>query len=57
MRTVAQYTKHAEDCRKLAKRTPNPEDRRALEDMARLWERLAEDRRRSVERERAEGVL
>jgi hypothetical protein len=42
MHTVAEYSKHAEECRKLADLTSNPEDKKVFEDIAQTWERLAD---------------
>jgi hypothetical protein len=37
MRIVANYRKHAEECRKLARLATNPEDRKVFEDMTDNW--------------------
>ncbi len=42
MHSVAEYIKHAEECRKLAVLTANPKDKKVFEDIAQTWERLAE---------------
>jgi hypothetical protein len=42
MHTAAEYSKHAEECRKLADQTANPEDKKVFEDIAQTWEKLAE---------------
>jgi hypothetical protein len=42
MRMVAEYRKHSEGCRKLAKLAANPEDRKVFEDMAHNWDLLAD---------------
>ena len=39
--TANEYRKHAEDYRRLAEHMVAPEDRRALEELAENWERLA----------------
>jgi hypothetical protein len=44
MRTVNEYSNSAEECRKLAKLMARPDDRKALEQMALTWEKLAKDR-------------
>jgi hypothetical protein len=41
MLDVAEYTKHAEQCRELAKQMSRPEDSAAYQEMARTWEKLA----------------
>jgi len=49
MHAVAEYRKHAEECRKLATRAILPDDKRILEDMARSWEMLAQIRKHDLE--------
>jgi hypothetical protein len=49
MRTVAEYRRHAEECRRLARHTAAPEDRRALEELADTWEMLANLRDQDLE--------
>jgi|GEM_PF-2489714 len=44
MRTVAEYRKYADDCRELAAKLRDPEDRRALELMAAAWDKVAKER-------------
>ena len=44
MRTVAEYRKFAGQCREMAPRMTNPEDRKALELQANAWEKVADDR-------------
>jgi len=44
MRTVEEYRQLAEDCRKLAIKLANPDDRRALEMIATSWDRVADQR-------------
>jgi hypothetical protein len=44
MKTVAEYRKFAEDCRELAAKLSNPEDKRAVLLMATAWEKAAKDR-------------
>jgi hypothetical protein len=41
MRAVADYIKHAMDCRTLAERTTQPDDKRLLEELAQAWEKVA----------------
>jgi hypothetical protein len=45
MREVSEYERHAADCRKLAAQTKTPEQRKRLQDIADVWERLARERR------------
>jgi hypothetical protein len=44
MKTAAEYRKHAEECRVLAKQVPEGEQREQLLEMARTWDSLAETR-------------
>ena len=48
MRAVAEYRKHAEECRRLAQQMVAPEDRRALEELADRWEMLEKLRDRDL---------
>lgn len=48
MRIVAEYRRNAEECRKLAKLLTKAEDKRALEQMAETWEKLAVLRERDL---------
>jgi hypothetical protein len=41
MKTVAEYRLYAEECRKLAAQMSQPEEKQALETMARAWESAA----------------
>jgi hypothetical protein len=41
MRTAAEYRRHAEECRRLARHTTVPADRQSLEKLAENWETLA----------------
>ena len=49
MGTVAEYQLNAEECRKLARLMPKPEDKQALERMAQVWEKLAKQRESDFE--------
>ena len=42
MRTVDDYKKHAEECRKLATTVTSPRDKTILENMARSWKMLTQ---------------
>jgi hypothetical protein len=42
MELVVQYRQFAEECRKLSAKIGEPQERQALESMARAWERVAE---------------
>ena len=44
----ARYEQYADDCRQLAKQTKNAEQRKRLEEMAEVWERLARERRQGI---------
>jgi hypothetical protein len=48
MKTAAEYRKHAEECRALAKQVAEGEQRNQLLEMARTWENLAADREKLV---------
>jgi hypothetical protein len=48
MKTAAEYRKHAEECRVLAKQVPEGEQRNQLLAMARTWDNLAMDREKLV---------
>jgi hypothetical protein len=45
MRKVSEYERQAAECRNLAARMKTPEQRKQLEDMADVWDRLARERR------------
>jgi hypothetical protein len=44
MKTVAEYRKFAEDCRALAAKLIDPQDKRAVELMAAAWNKVANER-------------
>jgi hypothetical protein len=44
VKTVAEYRLYAEECRRLAAKTARPEDKQALETIARAWDRAADER-------------
>jgi hypothetical protein len=44
MKTVQEYRDNAAECRQMAKRMPQPEDRIRLQEMAQAWDRLARSR-------------
>ena len=48
MKTAAEYKKHAEECRVLAKQMPDGEQNKQLLEMARTWDTLAAERERLV---------
>ena len=41
MRAVADYIKHAIECRTLAERMTQSDDKRILEELAQAWEKIA----------------
>ena len=41
MRAVVDYLKHALECRTLAERMTQPDDKRVLEEIAKAWEKIA----------------
>jgi hypothetical protein len=48
MKTVAEYRMYAEECRKLAAKGQRPNDKQALETIARAWDRVANEREASL---------
>jgi hypothetical protein len=48
MRTLAEYLKHAEECRRLAELTTAPADKKVLVELAQTWERLARIRQKDI---------
>jgi hypothetical protein len=48
MQTVAEYEQAAAECRRLAAQTKNPQQKKQMEEMAEVWERLARERRRGI---------
>lgn len=48
MRTVAEFRKHAEECRELAKKQAREDDKKAMELMAEAWEKAANARERDL---------
>jgi hypothetical protein len=56
MKTVAEYRLYAEECRKLAAKTERPEDKQALETIARAWDRIANEREASLLKQIDGGV-
>ncbi|HZA93220.1 MAG TPA: hypothetical protein VE420_11390 [Gemmatimonadales bacterium] len=48
MKTAAEYRKHAEECRVLAKQMSEGEQRNQLLEMAKTWDHLARDREKLV---------
>jgi hypothetical protein len=49
MRKVDEYKQHAKYCRELAVRTPQPQDKAALENLAKAWDRVAALRKGDLE--------
>ena len=56
MRKVLEYELHAAECRKLAAQMKTQEQRRHLEDMADVWDRLARERRMGIVENKHEGA-
>jgi hypothetical protein len=48
MQFVLEYERHAAECREMAADATNPRNKKQLEDMAEVWERLAAQRRRGI---------
>jgi hypothetical protein len=52
MREVAEFRGYAEDCRRIARTTSNPDDKRRLLEMATVWALLAGEREAQINGER-----
>jgi hypothetical protein len=48
MRAIAEYLQHAIECRTLAKRVTQPQDKTILEELAEAWEKVAALRERDL---------
>lgn len=48
MKKASEYRQHAKECRSLAASMESPEQRELLLEMARHWDKLAEDRARLI---------
>ena len=48
MRKVCEYEAHAAECRKMAARIKNPDQKRQLEEMAHAWDMMAGVRRKQL---------
>ncbi len=48
MRKVSEYEEHAAECRQMARRSRNANQKKQLEEMALAWEMLASERRRLI---------
>jgi hypothetical protein len=56
MQKVLEYEQHAAECRHMAAQMKNPKLKKRLEDMAEVWDRLANDGREGiVENEQNKG--
>jgi hypothetical protein len=56
MQKVLEYEHHAAECRQMAAQMKNSNLKKRLEDMAEVWDRLANDRRKGiVENEQNKG--
>lgn len=55
MRKVSEYEQHALDCREIARKTQNASYKSQLEDIAKAWEMLADERRRQLLRHAESG--
>lgn len=44
VKTVAEYRLYAKECRRLATKTEWPDDKQALQTIARAWDRVADER-------------
>jgi hypothetical protein len=50
MRTVAEYREYAEGCRGLAEKTTDPNNKHALELMAKAWDKVANEREAALKK-------
>jgi hypothetical protein len=50
VRKVEEYERHAKECRRMATTMSKPEHKRALEDMAKAWETLANERKTQLKK-------
>jgi hypothetical protein len=48
MRKVLEYEQQAAECRQKAAQMKNPQQKKQLEDMADVWDRLARERRHGI---------
>jgi len=48
MQKGLEYERHAAECRQMAAGTKNLQYKKKLEDMAEVWERLAQERRQGI---------
>jgi hypothetical protein len=48
LKKVAECERQAAECRQLAAEMKNPQQRKQLEDMAEVWDRLARQRRQGI---------
>ena len=48
MRAIAEYLHHAIECRTLATRMTQPQDKKILEELAEVWEKVAALRERNL---------
>jgi hypothetical protein len=51
VKTVAEYRLYAEECRRLAAQTTRPQDKQALETIARAWDQVADEREAQLVRQ------
>jgi hypothetical protein len=48
MQQVAEFRSYAEDCRRIARSTTDPEHKRRLMEMATVWDLLADERQERI---------
>lgn len=48
MKTVREYTRHADECEALAKKATTPKERKIILEMAEAWRKLAETRKKAL---------
>jgi hypothetical protein len=53
MRKISEYREHVDECLKMAAKMKDPTNKRQLEDMAKAWAMLAEERAKQLEKQSA----
>jgi hypothetical protein len=49
MQLLQAYLRNFDECKKLASRAAHPEQRRAIQEICAMWQRLAEERSKQLE--------
>jgi hypothetical protein len=56
MHTVAEYRRYAEQCRELATKLTDPKDKRAIETMAKAWDKVANQREGALKSDNGQPI-